>query len=95
MAYKVRTYDGEDTFFYSEHDAEEYAEKERKRVHQKYCIDKEVPGPGECLCTRPDFQRLSRERTCAAHHYAKTVKEHTVDDCDKAWEVGVDEIDIH
>ena len=95
MAYKISGLFGDDEYFYDEDDAENRAEEIRKKIHQKYCVDKVVPGPGDCLCTRPDLQRYLTEKECSLHYYARTVVEHKLEECEKSRDVIVDEIEIN
>jgi hypothetical protein len=81
MTFKVDDCDNGERFFEWEEDAEEYAEKRREALHQKYCIEKEVPDKGECICTRPDLPWYRDGIECAPHHYARTVKAHHLEDC--------------
>ena len=94
--YKVEDgYEGQEKYFDWEDDAEEWAEKRREELHRTYCIDKKVPGHGECVCTRKDWSSYYEGIECVRHHYARTVKEHSVDDCTIAEEVYIEEITIH
>lgn len=59
--------------------------------HDWHCVKKEVDFPEgvECLCASSNG-----EQECAAHHYARTVKPHSLQEC-KLGEVTVEEIELY
>lgn len=90
--FKVDSRDHGEKFFEWEEEAEEYAEKVREELHQKYCIQKETPTEGNCICTRPDFPGYHKGIECTPHYYARTVEDHSVDECDIADNVYIEEV---
>jgi hypothetical protein len=66
--FKVDTRDHGEKFFEWEEDAESWAERVREELHQKYCIEKQIPAEGECICTRPDFPGYFVGIECTPHY---------------------------
>ncbi|KKK59029.1 hypothetical protein LCGC14_3038490, partial [marine sediment metagenome] len=59
--------DGNDKYFYSLQDAKTYKREQRKKLHNKYCIEKQGP-EGDCLCIMTNNQQ-----ECAAHYDLRTL----------------------
>lgn len=66
--------------------ARAFQKKQREKMHDKYCVNKEVPL--QCSCGTPQVVE------CAAHHYARNVQEHTVKGCPFYTEVYIEEIEL-
>ena len=88
--YKVcDCHDGNDKYFSLLQEAKTYKREQRKKLHNKYCIEKQGP-IGDCLCIMTNNQQ-----ECAAHYYLRTLTDHILSTCSLRETVMINEININ
>lgn len=82
----INSYDGTNALFKEKSRAASFKKEERVRLHETLCIKKEVPS--KCWCCTPSVKE------CAAHVYARTVKEHAIGACAFYNDVSIEEKEL-
>jgi len=90
--FRVDTPDHGEKFFEWKEDAENWVNKVREELHKTYCVEKQTPTEGNCICTRPDLPGYFKGIECTLHYYARTVEPHTIEGCVIADNVYIEEV---
>ena len=86
----VSDFDGKESFFSDEGDAEAWADNKKATLHRCYCVERKLDAPPNCLC-----KTSQGTKECAAHTYQRTVVAHDVDHCPISANVYVEEVEVN